>query len=170
MKKQKVILIIFALIALIFAIQPVKATKDNIENSTIIIYDNPTNEEIQIPHTLYKQIYRQNYIESCFDMVIGFISGITFYVGIKCVLNRNKMLGVIELILTFLAPAFTFILCKCYSDFRFWGNSIEFLLKTIFCNNPYQMFFANLTLITYIFLIILTVYNILQIRKIKGEK
>lgn len=170
MKNEKVILAILALLILIFAIQPVQATQENTENSSIIIYDSPANEDFQPPHTLYKQIYRQNHIESCFDMIIGFVSGITFYVGIKSVLNRNKKLGIIELILAFLAPIFTFILCKCYSDFRFWGNSMEFLLKTIFCNNPYQMFFANLTLITYIFLIVLTIYNILQIRKIKGEK
>lgn len=172
MKKQKIIsiiLIIFVLITLIYIIKPVQATKEIKENETIIIYDDGTKEETQPQYHLYKQIHRQNHIESYFDIIIGVVLGITLYIGIRSVLSKNKKLGVIELILTFLAPTFTFLWCKWCLGSGFLENSFEILLKTIFCNNAYQMFFSNLVLITYIFLIILTVYNILQIRKVKGE-
>lgn len=173
MKKQKIIsiiLVLFVLITLISAIKPVQATEDIKENETIIIYDDGTKEETQPRYDLYKQIHKQNYIETYFDMIIGFVLGIALYAGIKTIMNGNKKLGIIQLILTFLAPIFTFLWCKWCLGSGFLENSFEILLKTMFCNTTYQMFFSNLVLITYIFLIVLTVYNILQIRKMKGGK
>lgn len=174
MKKQKIIsiiLVIFVLITLISTIKPVQAVKENKENETIIIYDDGTKEAVaQQQHNLYVQ----KYINGCFNMLIGFVAGISLYTGIRTIMNGNKKLGIIQVILTFLAPAFTFLWCMRIAGYAFYENSFIFLLKTAFYNNQnttiYEVFFSNLTLITYIILIILTTYNIRQIRKIKGGK
>lgn len=170
MKKQKIIsiiLAIFVLITLISTIKPVQAMKENKENETIIIYDDGTKEAVaQQQHNLYVQ----KYINECFNMLIGFVAGIALYTGIRAIMNGNKKLGIIQLILTFLAPTFTFLWCMRITSYAFYENSFSFLLKTAFCDDIYKMIPSSLILITYISLTILTVYNIRQIRKIKGEK
>lgn len=162
---KKVILIIFAFLALIPTIKPVQAVETNTENSILIIYDDGTKVETQQMYNLQKQ----KYIETCFNILLGFIMGITLYTGIKMVLNGNKKLGIIQLLLTFLVPIFTFLWFRCSSSYELIEISFRTFLNAIF-SNTYAIVFYNLILIAYIFLIALTVYNTLQIRNIKGGK
>ncbi len=103
------------------------------------------------------------------DFVIGFIVGFGFYTGVRTIRlsnKSNKVKGIIQLILTFLAPLLIHLWCLKKDDFVFGGSNWKFLVQTAVVD---KMIEPWLILMLYIDLIVLIIYNLVQIGKIKHK-
>ena len=96
------------------------------------------------------------------DMVMGFIVGFELYASVRTIIKGSKKNGIIQLILTFLAPIVTCLWCMKKSSFVFGGTDWEFLIQTATVD---QMIEPWLILMLYVILIGLTIYNIFEIRE-----
>lgn len=100
------------------------------------------------------------------DFVIGFIVGMGLYTGIRTIQLSNKTRGIIQLILTILSPVLVYLWCSKKSSFVFGGTDLEFLIQTMTVD---KMIEPWIILILYICLIVLIIYNIIQINKIRNN-
>lgn len=96
--------------------------------------------------------------------VIGFIVGIGFYTGVRTIQVSNRKLGMIQLVLTFLAPVSVYLWCLKKTKFVFGGTDWEFFIQTATVD---RMIEPWLILVLYIGLLLFTLYNIVQLRKMK---
>lgn len=96
------------------------------------------------------------------SIIMGFISGIGLCVGSRAVKGKNKAIGIIQLILTFLAPILTILWCSKKNEFVFGGTDWEFLVQTTIID---KMIIPWIILLLYIVFIGLTIYNIIKIRE-----
>lgn len=100
------------------------------------------------------------------NFVIGFLVGFGFYIGVRTIQVSNKVRGIIQLFLTFLAPILVHLWCLKKSSFAFGGTDFEFLVQTATVD---RMIEPWLILILYIGLIFLIIYNLVQIEKINNK-
>ncbi len=98
------------------------------------------------------------------SFVMGFLGGFGFYVGVRTMQISNKMRGIMQLILTFLAPILVHLWCLKKASFVFGGTDWEFLVQTATVD---KMIEPWLILIVYIGFMALIIYNMIQIRKVR---
>lgn len=98
------------------------------------------------------------------SIIMGFIASIGLCVGTRTMKEQNKTRGIIQLVLTFVAPILTILFCSKKTDFVFGGTDWEFLIQTATVD---KMIIPWIILVLYISLISLTVYNIVKIRENK---
>lgn len=97
------------------------------------------------------------------NFIIGFLVGIGFYTGIRTIQISSKTRGIIQIVVTFLAPILFHFWCLKKSNFVFGGSDWEFLIQTATVD---KMIEPWLILIIYIGFIALILYNLVQIRKV----
>ena len=98
--------------------------------------------------------------------IMGFITGLGFAVGIYSLIKKNKIVGIIQLVLSILTPIFTFLFIQKKSQFIFGGTDWEFLIQTDTIDGMIEPW---LILILYLGVILTTIYSIIQIRKINKK-
>lgn len=98
------------------------------------------------------------------DIIVGLIIGVSLVISIKSILIKNKMMGIMELILTIIFPVMYFIWCNMKIRFAFEGTDFEFLVQTIFIDRLIEPWLIS---ILFILLVIITIYNLIFIVKIK---
>lgn len=100
------------------------------------------------------------------SVIIGFISGIGLCVGIRTVTEESKTRGMIQFIVTFLAPVLTILFCSKKNEFVFGGTDWEFLIQTAIID---KMMEPWMILMIYVILIGITIYNIIKIYRNKKQ-
>lgn len=98
------------------------------------------------------------------DMIVGFIAGVGLYTGVRTIFETSKKMGIIQLVLTFLAPVITSLWCMKKTDFVFGGTDLEFLVQTATVD---KMIEPWIILLIYIVLIGIIIYNISKLKIIK---
>lgn len=98
------------------------------------------------------------------DLVLGFITGMSFVIGLRTIMAKSKTMGIIQLLLTIANPILVNLWCAKKESFVFTGTDFEFLVQTAFVD---KMIEPWVFLILYIVLIGLIIYNIIKISKKK---
>jgi RsiW-degrading membrane proteinase PrsW (M82 family) len=96
------------------------------------------------------------------DVIIGLIAGVGVFTGVITIVKGNKKMGMIQLVLTIIAPVVTSFWCAKKLDFVFGGTDWEFLIQTAFVDKMIEpwLIFA-LYIISFGFII----FNIIQTKK-----
>lgn len=98
------------------------------------------------------------------SIIMGFISGIGLCTGIRTMKEENKTIGIIQIILTFLAPISTILWCLKKTDFVFGGTDWQFIVQTAIVD---KMIVSWIILLLYVILIGLIVYSFIKMNKRK---
>lgn len=98
------------------------------------------------------------------SIIMGFISSIGLSVGTRAMKGKSKTRGIIQLVLTFLAPILVILFCLEKDEFVFGGTDWEFLVHSATVD---KMIIPWIILVIYISFIALTIYNIVKNRAIK---
>ncbi len=95
------------------------------------------------------------------DFIIGLLTGFGITTGIFAIINDNKKLGIIQMLLTAIIPVVTYLFCSRKSSFAFGGTDLEFLLHTATVD---KMIVPWLILVMFFTLIVLIVINVYKLK------
>ncbi|HIU22502.1 MAG TPA: hypothetical protein IAD49_02850 [Candidatus Fimihabitans intestinipullorum] len=98
--------------------------------------------------------------------VIGILTLIGIIVGIFTILKKDRKLGILQLMLTFIVPLSIFWFCSRKSHFVFGGSDFEFLIQCAIVDQriePWIIFFLVLVCM------LLIVINIIRITRLNRK-
>ena len=95
------------------------------------------------------------------DFIIGLLTGFGITIGIFAIINDNKKLGIIQMLLTVITPIVTYLFCERKSSFAFGGTDLEFLFHTATAD---KMIVPWIILVMFLILIVLIVINIYKLK------
>lgn len=97
-----------------------------------------------------------------FEIFLGIITGLGLYTGVRTIIDNSKKRGALQLALSIIAPLLAELWCLKKTNFVFGGTNWEFLVQTATVD---KMIEPWLILVLYLFLIGLTLHNIMKLRE-----